>query len=370
MSSNLELIHKLALGLIPNVGVITAKKLISFLGSIDAIFDSHPKELRKIPGIGELAMKSLKLSEKYVERAEQEIEFIEKNDIQFIFYTDKDFPSRLKHCDDGPIGLFYKGALKKNDKIISIVGTRNATDYGIDNCYNLISQLKDFGYNPIIVSGLAFGIDAAAHKAALKYDLHTYAVLGNGLHTIYPGVHRKLSDKIIQSGALISEFYSNTRIDKNNFVKRNRIIAGLADATIVVESKEKGGALITADIANSYNRDVLAFSGRNNDITSSGCNWLIKTNRAALIENAEDLEYALGWTREERAKEAFQKSLFENLSHDEEIIVNILKENNNAEIDKIYLLSQMPVSKVSTLLLNLEFSGIVKCLPGKVYKLT
>jgi DNA processing protein len=369
MNNNSNIINKLALGLIPNIGNVTVKKLIAFLGSVDAIFEASRKDLLKIPGIGTHYIQHLDKKEQALKRAEEELSFIQKNNIKFVFYTDADYPFRLKNCEDNPIGLFYKGEISKNDKIISIVGTRKATKYGLEICENLIAELKDYGYNPIIISGLAYGIDACAHKSALKNELKTYAVLGNGLHTIYPGTHRNLADKIEQNGAVISEFYSHSKLDKNNFVKRNRIIAGLSDATIVVESREKGGALITADIANSYNRDVLTFPGRANDESSAGCNWLIKTNRAALIEKASDLEYILGWDREKNTITTAQKSLFVNLSPEEQTIVNFIKENKNLEIDKICLMSQMPVSKVSAMLLNLEFEGIVKCLPGKVYKL-
>jgi len=369
MKNDLNLLYQIAIGLIPGIGNATAKKLIAFLGSVENVFTASKKEILKIPGIGSFALNNLANRSAALELAEKEIQFIQKNNIQFTFFTEKGYPSRLKNCDDNPIGLFYKGDINLKDKVISVVGTRSASEYGISMCEKLICDLKVFGYNPIIVSGLAYGIDACAHKAALKNNFKTIAVLGNGLHTIYPGPHRSLSDKIVQNGAVISEFFSHSKLDKNNFVKRNRIIAGLADATIVVESKEKGGALITADLANSYNRDVLTFPGRANDETSAGCNWLIKTNRAALIENAADLEYILGWDRDKTKIPSVQKSLFVNLSPEEEILVNIIREKESVEIDKLCITSEMPVSKVSALLLNLEFEGIVKCLPGKVFKL-
>jgi DNA processing protein len=237
-------------------------------------------------------------------------------------------------------------------------------------CNELIRDLNENGHNAIIVSGLAYGIDIVSHKAALKNSLKTIAVLGHGLDRIYPSSHKKIAKNIISQGALLTEFLSDTNPDRANFVKRNRIIAGLSDATIVVESAEKGGSLITADIANSYNRDVFAFPGRVNDKYSVGCNKFIKSNRAALIENFKDLEYILGWDVGEAKPKVIQKKLFVNLSDDEKIIVEFLKENDKQSIDIICVKTNFPMSKVSAMLLNLEFSGIVKSLPGKYYSLS
>ncbi len=254
-------------------------------------------------------------------------------------------------------------------KILSIVGTRKATTEGIVFCQKLIKDLKEREHNPIIVSGLAYGVDASAHQAALDNGLLTIAVLGHGLDIIYPASHKKLAKEIVKQGMLITDFPSKSIRDKNNFIKRNRIIAGLSDATIVIESGEKGGSLITADIANSYNRDVFAVPGRISDMYSKGCNNLIKSNKAAMLTSIEDLEYLLGWEPGKKKNDAVQKDLFLNFSNDEKLIAEILKENEEITIDLICLKSNMPTSKVSPILLNLEFMGLVKTLPGKTYKL-
>jgi DNA processing protein len=367
MEINNSLIYKIALSLIPGVGSINAKKLIAYTGSPEELFKAKKSTLLKIPGIGKFIVDNVVKNSNALHRAEKELNYIASNNIKVSFFTDNNYPHRLKNCDDAPVVFFYKGEIKFDTNFISIVGTRKATNYGIERCNKLVGELKNLGHNPVIVSGLAYGIDACAHKAAIKNDLNTIAVLGHGFETIYPSLHKRLSEEIIKKGALITEFVSHASFDKNNFVKRNRIVAGLSDATIVVESKKRGGALITADIANSYNRDVFAFPGRANDDYSEGCNWLIKTNRAALIEGAEDLEYQMGWLREEKVKSTIQKSIFLNLNEEEKQIVEIIKESEKIEIDQISLKSNLPVSKISSLLLNLEFEGVVRCLPGKVY---
>jgi DNA processing protein len=308
------------------------------------------------------------LNQKVLERAEKEIEYIDRNRIKAMFYLDKDYPERLRNCEDAPVILFVKGEINLNNhKVVSIVGTRNATAYGREKCTQLVADLAERKHNPLIISGLAYGIDICAHKASLKNGLKTAAVLGHGLTFLYPAVHRAISREIEEHGALISDFVSDQKPEPGNFIRRNRIIAGLADATIVVESGERGGALVTADIANSYNRDVFAFPGRTNDKYSVGCNKLIKTNKAALIENVKDLEYIMGWQMQETKRSA-QKQLFVQLNPEEEIIVNNLQENGDQSIDQLCINCEMPVSRVSALLLNLEFSGVVHCLPGKMYR--
>jgi DNA processing protein len=219
----------------------------------------------------------------------------------------------------------------------------------------------------LIVSGLAYGIDVCAHKAALKNNLETVGILGHGLSVLYPSAHREVARQMVEKGALITEFRHDEKPESPNFVKRNRIIAGLADATLVIESGEQGGALITADIANSYNRDVFAFPGRINDKYSTGCNRLIKTNRAALIENLSDVEYLMGWQKSDKTPEAYQKDLFVELNQEETTLVDLFRKENHLTIDQLALHSNMPVSRASAILLNLEFKGLVKCLPGKVY---
>lgn len=364
-----DLKYKIALSLIPKVGHITAKKLVAYVGSFEGIFKEKKSNLQKIPGIG-TKLSDLIAQADVLTKAEEEIEFINKNKINVLFYLDKKYPERLKNCEDAPVLIYTLGKIDLNvHKVISIVGTRKATVEGISFCEKLVKNLKEREHNPIIVSGLAYGIDAAAHTAALHNNLKTIAVLGHGLDIIYPASHKKMARDILNQGMLITDFPSKSIRDKNNFVKRNRIIAGLSDATIVIESGEKGGALVTADIANSYNRDVFAVPGRVTDNYSKGCNNLIKTNKAAMLTSIEDLEYLMGWEAGKNKNDAFQKNLFIDLTNEQKLIVNILEKEPDLSIDNICIRSSMPTSKVSPILLDLEFMGILKALPGKTYKL-
>lgn len=366
---NDDLKYKIALSLIPKIGHVTAKKLVAYVGSFEGVFNETKNNLMRIPGIGSILAESIIKSD-VILKAEEEIEFIKKGKITPIFYLDKEYPERLKHCDDAPILIYTLGKMNLNSgKMISVVGTRKATTDGLSFTEKLIKDLKEREHNPVIVSGLAYGVDAAAHQAALKNGLQTIAVLGHGLDIIYPASHKKLAKEIVKQGMLVTDFPAKSIRDKNNFIKRNRIIAGLSDATVVIESGEKGGSLITADIANSYNRDVLAVPGRISDRYSKGCNNLIKSNKAAMLTSIEDLEYLLGWDPGKKKNDAVQKDLFLNFSNDEKLIAEILKENEEITIDLICLKSNMPTSKVSPILLNLEFMGLVKTLPGKTYKL-
>src|SRR6056297_662953 len=366
-----KLKYKIALSLIPKVGHITAKKLVAYVGDFEGVFRESKKNLLKIPDIGETLANNI-VHSNVLPLAEEELEFIEKNNIRVIFYLDEEYPERLKHCIDAPVLLYARGELSLNQrKVLSIVGTRKATNEGVLFCEKLVAALTERGHQPIIVSGLAYGIDVTAHHAALNNSLPTVAVLGHGLDIIYPASHKSLARKIEHDGLLLTDFPSKSKRDKNNFVKRNRIIAGLSDATIVVESAEKGGALVTADIANSYNRDVFAVPGRITDPYSKGCNQLIKINRAALLEKVEDIEYLLGWEPDNDInKKEIQRNLFVELDDEEKYIVDILKASTKEmPIDTICLKAQMPTSKVSPILLELEFKGILKTLPGKTFKL-
>ena len=357
--------------MIPKVGSINAKKLIAYCGGVEAVFKQTKKALLKIPGIGE-SVASEVINNKVIDKAEREIEFITKYSIKPYFFLDPEYPERLRQCEDGPIMLFVKSKQDVNfnqEKYLSIVGTRKATDYGKEVCNNLIEGLALKGYKPVIVSGLAYGIDISAHRAALKNNLQTVAVLGHGLDTIYPSLHRNTAKEIIEFGALVTDFTTGTKFDRNNFIKRNRIIAGLCDATIVVESGDQGGALITADLANSYNREVLAVPGNVGAKYSQGCNQLIKTNKAALIESADDIEYIMGWEPANSVSAPKQITLFSNLSEDENRIIEILKEVEQESIDLLSIKLKIPVAKISSMLLNLEFAGVVKSKPGKVYSI-
>lgn len=354
----------LALWSVQGIGSITARKLVSYAGNIQDLFKLSKTKLQKIPGVGPQLAKKIDAAKAY-EKADKELKFIEKYHIKVQSVFDADYPLRLKQCEDAPLILFTKGQSVSNDaRFVSIVGTRSATAYGIDFCNNLIYQLKERGHQAVIISGLAFGIDVAAHKAALKIDYPTYGVLAHGLDTMYPAAHRNIAAEMLEKGGLITEFMQGIFGDKNNFVRRNRIIAGLSDAVIVVESDKKGGSLHTAEMANSYNRDVFALPGKINDKYSTGCNNLIKSNRAALIQSVEDLEYVMGW---EPNKKPQKKELFVNLSGDEKAVFELFNEKQEINIDEICRNSGFTMAKVSAILLNLEFDGLIKCQPGKVY---
>lgn len=360
-----ELKYLIALTLIKRVGILTAKRLIAYTGSAKAIFSERSKALLAIPRIPKSLLASLK-DPTYIADAEKEIAFIEKNNIQAISYLAEEYPKRLKHCEDAPLIIYKKGKHSlEGEKIISIVGTRNSSIYGKEQCKMLIEGLK--AHNAVIVSGLAYGIDFYAHTFALENNMDTIAVVGHSLNTIYPADHIALSREIREHGGIISEFHSNTPLDRYNFVTRNRIIAGISDATVVIESAKKGGALITAEHANNYNRDVFAYPGKSSDTYSKGCNHLIKTHKAHLIEGIEDLEYILNWDKSNKQVPK-QKQLFIELSTDDKLLLHIIKEKHALSMDLISLHSNMPMSKVSAIMLNLEFSGLVRLLPGKVYE--
>lgn len=371
MSKNGSLINKIALTIIPGVGNIIGKKLIAYCGSVEAVFSEKHGQLQKVPGVGSILADAIwKHKDIALKRAEQELKFIEKNKISPLFYLDDNYPVRLKQCDDAPIILYAKGNFSLNtDKVVSIVGTRNATDYGKSICEELINKLSK--HNILIVSGLAYGIDICAHKASVKEKIQTVGILAHGLDTLYPPTHRQTAIKMLENGGLITEFLSGTKPDKENFPKRNRIIAGMADATIVIEAGIKGGALITAELANGYNRDVLAVPGRLGDAYSEGCNYLIKINKAALLTNIKDIEYLMGWELEGKKEKpsTIQTKLFTDFNSEEKIIVEMLTSNQSLSIDEICFRTQIPMSKVSSNLLTLEFAGHVKSLPGKIYQI-
>ena len=363
----MSLLHQIALTLIPGVGDITARNLLSYCGSAEQVFNNHLNALVKIPGVGQVTAQAIVHHATFA-RAEEETEFIEKNKIQSIFLTDPLYPSRLRNCEDAPLMLYFKGNVELNSKkVVSIVGTRNATDYGLEICNQLISDLKK--HNPLVISGLAYGIDSMVHKNCIKNNISTIGVLGHGLDRLYPALHKPLAESMLLQGGLLTEFRSGTNPDRENFPKRNRIIAGLSDATIVVEANIRGGALITAELANSYNRDVFAYPGRIKDEFSSGCNFLIKTNRANLITGVHDLEYLLGWTEVVAKPIKRQLGLMLNLHEDEQRIADILNEKDSLAVDELAIQSKMAQSKLAVTILGMEMQGILICLPGKLYKL-
>lgn len=364
-----EIISLLALLKIDGVGDIVAKKLLNHCGSAQEIFLTKASTLTSIDGIGQVLIKNLKNKSVFAE-AEKEYRFIQENNIKTLFFKDENYPDKLKHCIDGPILLFTSGNINLNSqKIISIVGTREITSYGTEFCKKLIEDLAPL--NPIIVSGFAYGVDIVAHKAAMDFNLQTIGVVAHGLNQVYPKVHKKYVTKMEENGGFMTEFWSNSNPEKENFVKRNRIVAGMCEATIVIESAEKGGSLITANIANDYNRDVFAVPGRTSDKFSQGCNNLIKTQRANLLTSAADIMYILNWELESEAKDskkAIQKQLFVTLESDEQKIYNYLQKTGKQLLDVIALECDFPVYKISSTLLNMELKGVIRPLPGKQFE--
>lgn len=368
MENSDSLAYNIALSMIPGIGNVTARNLVAYIGSVEGVFREKEKNLIKIPLVGEINAQKI-IRQNVLEHAKREVEFIRKNKIKTFFYLEENYPVRLKNCNDAPIMLFYKGEANLNeDKIIAVVGTRNATGYGKEICEELIKSFAQRNYPLLVVSGLAYGIDIHAHKACLKYNIPTVGVLAHGLDMVYPALHAPVAAKMIENGGLLSDFTSETQIDRQNFLSRNRIIAGLADAVVVIESAGKGGALVTADIANSYNRDVFAYPGRSNDIYSKGCNNLIKQNKAILIENQADIEKAMNWDVSSQKPKSIQTSLFVELSDDEQKLMDLLKQGERF-VDEITTESHLPMSRVSALLLGLEFKALVISLPGKMYRL-
>ena len=362
-----ELLYQIALTLIPNIGDVNAKALVSHFGSAEAIFNASKKVLDEIEGIGSIRAASIR-NFKDFSRAEDEIAFIEKYKITPLFLTDKNYPQRLLNCYDSPPMLFYKGSADLNaGKMIAIVGTRSHDDYGKKICEKLIEELVN--EDVIVVSGLAFGIDSIAHKVSLKNNIPTIGVLAHGLDRVYPSQNATMAKQMISCGGLLTEFKSNTKPDKQNFPGRNRIVAGMTDATIVIESGIKGGSLITAELANGYNKDVFAFPGRVDDSKSEGCNYLIRSNKAALITCANDLLEIMGWKKSKKISPKKQRELFIEFTSEEKIIVDILQIQEQMQIDELYFKSKLSSSEVAKALLMLEMQGIVSSLPGKIYKM-
>jgi len=363
-----ELLYQLALTLVPQIGDVQAKILVQHLGSASAIFKASLHSLEAVEGIGTIRAKAIK-SFRDFDTAETELAFIEKHNITPLFLTDAAYPKRLLHCYDAPTLLFYKGTADLNAaKIVAIVGTRTNTDYGKAFTEKLVQDLA--AQNILIVSGLAYGIDAFAHKAALKNGLPTVGVVGHGLDKIYPHAHTNLAKEMIQAGGgLLTEFFSGTKPDKHNFPLRNRVVAGLADATVVVETLVSGGSMITAKLADAYNRDVFAVPGRTVDARSAGCNYLIQHNKAILLTEASQLLDVMGWVESKKAKPKTQRTLFVELTEDEKKIVALLQQKEAVHLDEININSGLSSSAAAAAILNLELQNIVASLPGKMLKL-
>ena len=363
-----DLLYQIALTLIPNIGPVQAKILLQHCNA-EEIFHAKKSFLEKIEGIGPVRAASIAAFKDFTQ-AEEEIKFIEKYKIKPLFVTDSDYPKRLLNCYDSPTLLFYKGEADLNaSKIVAIIGSRSHTDYGKLATEKIIKDLVN--QNVLVVSGLAYGIDSIAHKAAVKNDLSTVGVLAHGLDQIYPAEHAGLAkDMIKHNGGLLTEFRSNSKPDKHNFPTRNRIVAGMSDATIVIETGIKGGSMITAELANSYNKEVFALPGKITDSKSTGCNYLIKNNKAMLLTDAEELIQVMNW--QENKKKPFaarQKQLFIELTTDEKIVVTILQEKEKVHIDEINSKSGLNSSAVAAGILSLELQNVILSLPGKLYQL-
>ena len=365
-----ELLGLIALQHIPGVGAITAKRLLEAVGSAAQIFEHRTGLASMIPNIQPSLVKALDCPVAH-RRAEQELEFIEKHHITCLGYHDEAYPSRLRECDDAPILLFYRGKASLNSqRVVSIVGTRKCTEYGRDLCETFVRDLSTLCPDTLIVSGLAYGVDVCAHRAAIKQGLSTVGVLAHGLDRIYPSVHRNTAAQMVECGGLLTEYVSHTEPERTNFLQRNRIVAGMSDATIIVESASKGGSLVTASIANSYGRDCFTFPGRVNDASSAGCHRLIRNNQAALITSAEDFVEAMLWDTSKSKLQPIQGSLFPELTAEESRIVTLLEQYpDGMPINTLAIETGLPVHRISATLFELELRGIVRPLAGSAYRL-
>jgi len=365
-----DLLYKVALTKIPLVGAVTAKNLVSYCGGARAVFEARKKELMNIPGIGVQTATNI-VNQTILGEAEEELSFIEKENITPLFYLDKNYPQRLRRNDDAPIMLYFKGTSNLDyHRTIGIVGTRTPTPQGISLCQKLVDELAP--YKPLVISGLAYGIDVTAHRRSLENGLETVAVLGHGFKRIYPAQHRKTALEMVEQGGLLTEFPSHAEPARENFPMRNRIVAGLCDLVVVVETAKRGGSIITAQLACGYNKDVFAFPGRVKDKFSQGCHYLIRNNMATLTEGADDIAAVAGWDKKKdsEALSARQQELFYALTDKEKQVVDAIQEAEEIGVDQLSYLLKIGNSELAALLLNLEFQGVVRSLPGKRYVLT
>ena len=361
---SISLWHKIALSRIPKIGPKRARTLVSYCGSIEAIFQEKKKNLKKIPTIGNILAETISSSTFKME-VDEEVRSLSDQKVNVYCFLDDLYPRRLKHFADSPITLFQKGNASLNpEKTIGIVGTRKPSEIGKINCQKLVASLNNLEVTT--VSGLAYGVDIFAHKKSLEYNIPTIGVLGSGINKIYPSSHRSLAQKLLNKGSLISEYRMDAKADRENFPMRNRIIAALSDVVVVIESGIKGGSRITAQLANGYNKEVATFPGRVQDEKSAGCNALIKSNQAVLIENAADLISLMNWDVEVRPRQ-IQGRLFEELNNEEKGVYEVLSEVESMHIDEIAARTSFSTSKVPGILLSLEFKGLVKTMPGKQY---
>lgn len=359
--------HQIALSLVPQVGAVTAKILVQYCGSAAAVFQASRASLLKIPGIGAVVADQIK-NEMPLRRAERELNVLEANQIKALFFTDPLYPFRLRQCYDCPAILFYKGSeleLLNASRMVGIVGTRQPTEYGKALCEEFVEGLKS--YNVVVVSGLAYGVDITAHRKATNIGLPNIGVLGHGLGSIYPSEHRSMAAKMMEQGGLLTEYISEVKPDREHFPMRNRIIAGMVDALLVVETAAMGGSMITADLARQYARDIFAVPGRVRDSKSAGCNLLIKRDIARLVESAEEIALSMRWDDSNPIAKGIQTSLLLDLPPEEQLVLDLVRAQPEIAIDPLVRAADLPSGVVAAAILNLEFKGVIRTLPGKRY---
>ena len=369
-----EIVSSIALTKLNGLSLLNARTLLDSLGSASEVFAHRKDIVGVIPDASKRLVAAFDHTDEALRLAEEEMKFVEQKRLRVLTLNDVDYPQRLRECEDAPLVLYYCGSANLNSqRVISIVGTRKCSEYGREVCNNFIADLKRYYPDTLIVSGLAYGIDVCAHRAALDNDMSTIGVLAHGLDTIYPSMHRQTAaDMVHRQGGLLTEYGVHTTPEKGNFVRRNRIVAGMCDACIVVESSERGGSLITAELAMEYNRDVFAFPGRVYDEYSRGCNNLIRRQQATLLTCAADLLDAMGWDnplKKDSKRKVVQQELFPDLTDEERALVNTLKDVDDKHINQIAIDANIPYSRASMILFDLEMKGIVKALGGARYKI-
>lgn len=368
-----ETLYAIALQQLQRIKIQDQNHLLETLGSAQAVYE-HRSHLREVlPEATEAMERELQMMDLHLKRAEEELLFMQKGGVRALGRLDAEYPSRLRECSDAPLILYYCGRGELNvQHVVSIVGTRKITPYGKDLCATFAKDLTRLCPGTLVVSGLAYGVDIHSHRAALENGLPTVGVLAHGLEQIYPTMHRDTARQMVATGGLLTEYISRTPIDKRNFVQRNRIVAGMADATIVVESAAKGGSLITAEMASDYGREVMAFPGRTTDPYSAGCNMLIRTQRAALIEDAEQFVTLMGWEhegqRQQMLTEGVQQELFPSLSPEETTVLNALRPTDGTPVNALAIQTGLAISTLSSLLFSLEMKGLVKRAGGNNYR--
>lgn len=367
MNDSQRLYH-VALTLVPHVGDTHIALLLAHFADAESIFRASRKDLEAVSGIGSVRAGAIKGFCDFP-KAEAQISYAEKNNAEILFRGHQGYPEKLDHCVDAPHILYYRGtACINRKKVVSVIGTRSPTAYGKDRVAELISVLAM--HHVLVVSGMAYGIDTFAHQESVRQGIETVGVLGHGLQTIYPFTNRSLASEMTACGGLLTEFVLGTAPDKQNFPRRNRIVAGMADVVVVVESGEKGGSLITAGIANSYNVDVLAYPGRSSDPQSMGCNMLIRTNRAGLITCGEELVEFMNWVPRKESVKAVQTAMFHEFSPEEKNIYDLISDHGPVSVDELISRSGLKTALVSSVLFSLEMHGLVSSIPGKLYGLT